>query len=93
MKANEIQIGSTVFYTSPHNSKENGIVKALNESKTGAWVVYHCNNDWSNYQNYTGQHTNIADLTIGWHNQFKWDGSADDANKLFGENYGVDWSF
>lgn len=25
--------------------------------------------------------------------RFCWDGDADEANKLFGENYGVDWSY
>lgn len=62
----EIQPGIKVHYTSPHDSKENGIVKSLNDSKTIAWVVYNCNNDWDNYMNYTGAATNIKDLTIGW---------------------------
>ena len=29
-------------------------------------VVYHCNNDWDNYRNYTAATTNIIDLKIGW---------------------------
>lgn len=60
------KIGSKVHYTSPHGTKENGIVKSLNESKTAAFVVYNCAGDWDNYKNYTGHHTNINDLTFGW---------------------------
>lgn len=55
-----------VHYTSPHGSKENGIIKSINESYTIAWVVYNCNKDWDNFKNYTGQATNIKDLTLGW---------------------------
>lgn len=43
---------------------ENGIVKSVNESV--AFVVYHCNNDWENYMNYTGAATNFNDLKLGW---------------------------
>lgn len=66
MNANEINIGMKVHYTSPHNSKENGIIKEINESKTAAWVVYNCNEEWDRYFDYTGQYTNIQDLTPGW---------------------------
>lgn len=61
-----IKEGSRVYYTSPHGSIENGIVKSINESGTHAFVVYNCNNDWDNYKDYTGQHTNIEDLSVGW---------------------------
>lgn len=62
----QIKAGMRVQYTSPHGTIENGIVKSVNESGTAAFVVYNCGNDWDNYQNYTGQHTNINDLSIGW---------------------------
>jgi hypothetical protein len=68
MNVKEIEIGMKVHYTSPHGSKENGIVKSINDSKTAAFVVYHCNNDWDSYYDYTGQHTKILDLTAGWYN-------------------------
>lgn len=29
-------------------------------------VVYHCNEDWDNYANYTGLSTNINSLKLGW---------------------------
>jgi len=57
--------GMEVHYTS-HGTKENGIIKDLNEDQTIAWVVYKCNNQWSNYKNYTGAATNIQDLCKGW---------------------------
>lgn len=62
----EIKPGAKVHYTAPHGAKENGIVKSMNDSKTAAWVVYHCAGDWDNYKDYTGQHTNIKDITYGW---------------------------
>lgn len=58
--------GTKVHYTAPHGKQENGIIKDTNDSKTTAWVVYHCNNDWEHYFNYTGAATNIEDLTEGW---------------------------
>ena len=60
--------GMKVYYTSPHGTTENGIIKDLNESQTIAWVVYKCDNEWENYKNYTGAATNIQDLTKGWVN-------------------------
>ena len=93
MNTEEVKAGDKVYYTAPHGLKENGIVKSLNESKTTAWVVYHCNDEWHRYYDYTGAATNIKDLTLGWHNQFNWGGDADTANKIFGDRYGIDWSF
>lgn len=58
--------GDMVHYTSPHGTKENGIVKSINESKTVAFVVYKCNNDWEEYKKYTGATTYIKDLSEGW---------------------------
>lgn len=66
MEATEIKEGMKVHYTSPHGSKENGIVKSFSENKTIVFVVYHCDNEWENYKNYTGAATNIQDLTAGW---------------------------
>lgn len=62
----EIKIGVRVHYTSPHSSKENGIVKSLNESGDGAFVVYHCAGEWDNYMRYTGQLTPLSNLSYGW---------------------------
>jgi hypothetical protein len=47
---------------------ENGIVKSGNEyDLTTVFVVYKCNEDWSNYANYTGASTKIEDLREGWY--------------------------
>lgn len=59
-----IEPGMKVHYTSPYCTKDNGVVKSVSEKY--AFVVYHCNNDWDNYKDYTGACTNIEDLTIGW---------------------------
>lgn len=56
--------GDRVYYTSRHGSKENGIIKRI-EGRL-VFVVYHCNEDWGNYENYTGAATNIEDLQPGW---------------------------
>jgi len=62
----EIIIGERVHFTTWHGTKENGIVKSFNETKTAAYVVYKCNEDWKNYFNYTGNLSNINYLTPGW---------------------------
>ena len=46
--------------------KETGIVKSLHPMLRVAFVVYKCNNDWKNYQNYTGCPTSFSDLVLGW---------------------------
>lgn len=49
------------------NSKDNGIVKSYSEDDSEfVFVVYYCNNDWENYQKYTGIRTNKKDLKFGW---------------------------
>ncbi len=58
--------GDRVHYTSGHGSKENGIVKGINESGSIAWVVYKCAGEWDRYMDYTGAATNIEDLSFGW---------------------------
>ena len=60
---NKVKVGDKVYYTSPHGKKENGKVKSINDSGTAAWVVYHCNNEWDKYYDYTGISTNIQDLS------------------------------
>lgn len=43
---------------------DNGIVKEI--TNHGVRVVYHCNGDWENYQNYTSQLTELEHLALGW---------------------------
>lgn len=49
------------------NVIENGIVKSSAEnSESEIRVVYHCNNDWENYSDYTSALTPISQLRKGW---------------------------
>lgn len=66
MTDTEIKSGAKVYYNPRHGKKENGIVKSLSDDGTAAFVVFHCNNEWSNYRNYTGQRTELSDLRYGW---------------------------
>lgn len=60
--------GDKVHYTAPHGAKENGIIKSISDDGDMklAFVVYHCDDDWENYENYTGAATELDSLTIGW---------------------------
>jgi hypothetical protein len=44
---------------------EMGKVKSYNNAQKIAWVVYKCNNDWDNFENYTAAATNYSDLLRG----------------------------
>ena len=50
--------GSKVTYVKDR-TKEHGIIKVFSEDGRFAFVVYHCNDDWDNYKNYTGQMTAV----------------------------------
>ena len=52
-------IGKWVLYTSG-DKKEIGMIKSWNDKVV--FVVYHCNNDWNNYIDYTGCATDPKDL-------------------------------
>jgi hypothetical protein len=65
-KTGGIQPGDFVTYVPTYGEKERGRVKSLNASGTGAFVVYHCNNEWDRYQHYTAALTDITDLKKGW---------------------------
>lgn len=46
---------------------KNGIIKEIpNHTDDAVRVVYHCNNDWNDYKNYTSALTNLRDLKLGW---------------------------
>ncbi len=66
MEAKDTKPGARVYYTAPHGATQNGRVKSVNAELGTAFVVYNCNGDWDNYENYTGQSTRLADLTLGW---------------------------
>ena len=44
---------------------ENGIVKSIQNEKY-VFVVYHCNEDWKNINNYTAASTRISQLKAEW---------------------------
>ena len=67
----KIKIGDKVYYQpkhyKPEDEYENGIVKEIpTNSLVYVRVVYNCNRDWKNYQNYTSALTDINDLYLGW---------------------------
>lgn len=48
-------------------AKEHGIIKSFpKEDPHHAFVVYHCDDDWEDYESYTGQRTQINHLKPGW---------------------------
>jgi len=54
----------TYFHTNT-TAGQKGIIKSLSNNMD-IFVVYNCNNDWKNYQDYTGQNTPIENLKHGW---------------------------
>lgn len=65
----DIKVGDKVHYKPPHappNFFEKGIVKSIGRSRDSVFVVYHCNDDWDNYENYTAALTSLNDLHPDW---------------------------
>lgn len=60
----KIKSGQKVTYVTDYR-KEQGIVKSISNDDY-VFVVYHCNEDWDNYSNYTAERTRIKDLKLGW---------------------------
>ena len=56
--------GSNVTRITPY-SYEICIVKRA-ASATHTFVVYHCNDDWDNYRDYTAASTDNQELLHGW---------------------------
>jgi len=63
----DLQVGDRVtYYPSEDETRaEIGLVKTLPESGY-CHVVYKCDNDWANFQKYTGELTPIRFLKKGW---------------------------
>jgi hypothetical protein len=59
-----MKAGDKVHYTAPHGAKENGKIKSIGDDY--AFVVFHCNNEWDKYEDYTGQKTELSQLKAGW---------------------------
>lgn len=60
----DLQIGDLVHYING-NTVENGRIKSISIDDF-VFVVYHCNEDWENFNDYTGQLTHIKHLKNGW---------------------------
>ena len=59
--------GQKVHYCPRHGSgKENDIVKSVTNNKQGIFIVYHCAEEWSNYENYTAALTPASEVKDGW---------------------------
>ncbi len=56
----EEDIGRNVIYTDGVGEKTHGRIKSWNDK--WIFVVYHCADDWDNYQDYTGAATDPNDL-------------------------------
>lgn len=57
------------FTDADPSTYENGIVKSVIEEggyQLGAFVVFNCGGEWSNYKDYTAARTDIIDLREGW---------------------------
>lgn len=61
-----MQKGDKVTYVPEHSHPEEGMIKEIHPDGKSAWVVYNCNDDWDDYENYTGALTNFRDLKKGW---------------------------
>lgn len=64
----ELNVGDKVNYkvrkNHPDEMSENGMVKSIEGNDIR--VVYNCNNDWENFEEYTGQLTELSFLRYGW---------------------------
>lgn len=70
MEQSDLKVGSKVRYRPKHfefGEFENGIVKEIpTHTDDAVRVVFNCDDDWDNYQNYTSALTNLRDLWHGW---------------------------
>ena len=70
----KLKVGDKVYYQPQYlkldNKFENGIVKEIEHFNGipthNIHVVYHCDDDWDRYQDYTGALTGANDLHLGW---------------------------
>ena len=63
----ELNVGMKVRYQPSYFEEgrfDNGVVKRIDGNLV--WVVYHCDDNWKEYYNYTASLTRIEDLVLGW---------------------------
>ena len=56
----EKDVGRYVIYTDINGLQEKGRIKSWNDKYI--FVVYHCDNNWDNFKNYTGASTHPSNL-------------------------------
>jgi len=59
-----MEIGDFVVYNPGHCVPELGRVKSFSSFNNNPFVVYNCNGDWGNYEDYTGANTDRGDLIV-----------------------------
>lgn len=62
MEQSELKVGQWVEYTGGYNADQRGRIKHFNSD--WVFVVYKCDNDWYNFQDYTAARTNRDYLTL-----------------------------
>jgi len=55
-------VGRWVAYTTPHGIAERGRIKWWND--TYIFIVYHCDDNWDNFHDYTAAATRPEELTF-----------------------------
>lgn len=68
-ETHQLKVGDKVRYQPDYYGEEfdNGIVKSIPTSiLDSVFVVYHCDNEWENYEYYTAALTRLEDLKKGW---------------------------
>ena len=60
----EVEKGMKVTYVTSHKIQI-GIVKSISD-ENHVFVVYHCAENWDDYENYTAARTRLEDLRKGW---------------------------
>ncbi len=68
MITEKFEIGSKVTYkpVNPNRKTENGIVHSYSGMPHFVYVVFNCDNNWSNYRDYAAQLTPKGELYLGW---------------------------
>jgi hypothetical protein len=65
-----MKIGDNVHYIPfdgcDENLIDNGKIKSFSDSGN-PFVVYHCNNEWDKWMDYTGQNTPLDRINEGWY--------------------------
>lgn len=65
-----VKPGDKVHYVSKFRDDiDNGIIKSICIDNKHAWVVFKCDDDWANYDDYTAERVALKDLRPEWYNQ------------------------